>query len=86
MCGLFHSLVQPGGTVLGIDHLPELVTMARQNLARDPSAAAALCPDETSPVTRANRETGKTMQVITADGRKGAPDGFVPEGGWQVGS
>lgn len=84
LCGLFHSLVQPGGTVLGIDHLPELVTLARHNLARDPSAAAALCPDETSPVSEGNQEGGRTMQVITADGRNGAPKGFVPQGGWQV--
>ncbi|GAA5956399.1 hypothetical protein JCM8115_001708 [Rhodotorula mucilaginosa] len=84
LCGLFHSLVQPGGTVLGIDHLPELVTLARHNLARDPSAAAALCPDETSPVSEGNQEGGRTMQVITADGRNGAPKGFVPQGGWQA--
>ncbi|KAG0667204.1 hypothetical protein C6P46_002616 [Rhodotorula mucilaginosa] len=80
LCGLFHSLVQPGGTVLGIDHLPELVTLARHNLARDPSAAAALCPDETSPVSEGNQEGGRTMQVITADGRNGAPKGqFMSE-------
>ncbi|GAA5981862.1 hypothetical protein JCM10908_004642 [Rhodotorula pacifica] len=92
LCGLFHSLVQPGGTVLGIDHLPELVTLARHNLARDPSAAAALCPDQTSPVSGADKseDVGKaqsgerTMQVMVADGRKGAPEGFLPKGGWQA--
>ncbi|POY71898.1 putative Protein-L-isoaspartate(D-aspartate) O-methyltransferase [Rhodotorula taiwanensis] len=85
LCGLFHSLVQPGGTVLGIDHLPELVDMARRNLARDPSASAALCPDQTSPVHGKHyKGDERTMQVIQADGREGAPTGFVPEGGWQA--
>lgn len=85
LCGLFHSLVQPGGTVLGIDHLPELVDMARRNLARDPSASAVLCPDQTSPVHGKHyKGDERTMQVIQADGREGAPTGFVPEGGWQA--
>lgn len=83
LCGIFHSLVQPGGTVLGIDHLDGLVTMARRNLANDPSTAPALCDDQDSPVDP-KVPNSKTMQVIKADGRMGAPKEFLPHGGWQV--
>ncbi|GAA5935652.1 hypothetical protein JCM10213_003650 [Rhodosporidiobolus nylandii] len=81
LLGIFHSLVQPGGNVLGIDHLPGLVALGRQNLASDPSTAAHLCEDAESPVKQGQE---KRVQVILADGRKGAPQEFVPEGGWQV--
>ncbi|GJN89126.1 hypothetical protein Rhopal_002100-T1 [Rhodotorula paludigena] len=83
LLGLFHSLVQPGGTVLGIDHIPELVALSRANLSRDPTTASALCADERSPVDPSVPES-KTMQCILADGRQGAPEGFVPSGGWQA--
>lgn len=83
LCGIFHSLVQPGGTVLGIDHLDGLVTMARRNLMNDPSTAPALCDDQDSPVDP-KVPNSKTMQVIKADGRMGAPKEFLPHGGWQV--
>ncbi|BGP55285.1 hypothetical protein JCM8202_000639 [Rhodotorula sphaerocarpa] len=84
LCGLFHLLVQPGGTVLGIDHLPELVDLSRRNIAKDPVTAPVLCPEHQAPVSEANRQQGKTLQVITADGRKGAPEGFLPPGGFQA--
>ncbi|BGO91346.1 hypothetical protein NBRC10512_007086 [Rhodotorula toruloides] len=83
LCGIFHSLVQPGGTVLGIDHLDGLVTMARRNLMNDPSTAPALCDDQDSPVDP-KVPNSKTMQVIKADGRMGAPKEFLPHGGWQA--
>ncbi|GEM07499.1 hypothetical protein Rt10032_c03g1516 [Rhodotorula toruloides] len=83
LCGILHSLVQPGGTVLGIDHLDGLVTMARRNLANDPSTAPALCDNQDSPVDP-KVPGSKTMQVIKADGRMGAPEEFLPHGGWQA--
>ncbi|GAA6007904.1 hypothetical protein JCM10207_004919 [Rhodosporidiobolus poonsookiae] len=81
LLGIFHSLIQPGGNVLGIDHIDELVSLARTNLGADPSTAPFLCEDSDSP-TRMGDE--KRVQVIKADGRQGSPEKFTPEGGWQV--
>ncbi|GAA6058125.1 hypothetical protein JCM3770_005953 [Rhodotorula araucariae] len=81
LLGIFHALVQPGGSVLGIDHIPGLVDFARANLQKDPATAPALCED---PAAAPPAPGGKTLQNIVADGRKGAPEGFIPEGGWQV--
>ncbi|CEQ40384.1 SPOSA6832_01988 [Sporobolomyces salmonicolor] len=81
LLGIFHSLVQPGGNVLGIDHLPGLVALARSNLLKDPSTSSSLCDDAASPVDP-SQPASKTMQNICADGRQGAPAEYVPEGGW----
>ncbi|GAA5885536.1 hypothetical protein JCM6882_007457 [Rhodosporidiobolus microsporus] len=81
LLGIFHSLTSPQGNVLGIDHLPDLVSLARTNLAADPSTAPHLCEDNESPVKQGQE---KRVQVILADGRKGSPEGFTREGGWQV--
>lgn len=72
---IFHSLVQPLGTVLGIDHVPALVDLARANLAADPLARDLLAPE--------GGDKG-VVQCLVGDGREGAPKGWVPEGGWQV--
>ncbi|GAA5970852.1 hypothetical protein JCM11641_004481 [Rhodosporidiobolus odoratus] len=81
LLGIFHILVQPSGTVLGIDHLPGLVEMGRANLATDPATLLHLSGDASSPVQQGQE---KRVQVVLADGRKGAPEGFKPEGRWQV--
>ncbi|BGP39788.1 hypothetical protein JCM10450v2_003759 [Rhodotorula kratochvilovae] len=80
LLGIFHSLVQPGGSVLGIDHIPGLVSLAKVNLAKDPATAGALCSEEDGPPAPG----GGGMRCIVADGREGAPEGYVPEGGWQA--
>ncbi|TNY23486.1 protein-L-isoaspartate O-methyltransferase [Rhodotorula diobovata] len=72
---IFHSLVQPLGTVLGIDHVPALVDLARANLAADPLARDLLAPE--------GGDKG-AVQCLVGDGREGAPKGWVPEGGWQA--
>ncbi|GAA5825639.1 hypothetical protein JCM11251_000318 [Rhodosporidiobolus azoricus] len=81
LLGIFHSLTSPQCTILGIDHLPQLVSLARNNLASDPSTAPHLCEDENSPVGHGEE---KRVQVILADGRKGSPTDSTPPGGWQV--
>ncbi|GAA95996.1 uncharacterized protein L969DRAFT_90239 [Mixia osmundae IAM 14324] len=35
LLGIFNALVSPGGRVVGIDHIPELVDLSRENLIRD---------------------------------------------------
>ncbi|KPV75345.1 uncharacterized protein RHOBADRAFT_53333 [Rhodotorula graminis WP1] len=37
LLGIFHALVSPGGTVLGIEHIPALVKQAHENLDADPA-------------------------------------------------
>ena len=35
LTALFAEFVKPGGTVVGIDHIPELVDMSRENFKKD---------------------------------------------------
>lgn len=35
LLGILHNLVQPGGRVVGIEHIDELAQMSRDNLKRD---------------------------------------------------
>ncbi|GAA6027475.1 hypothetical protein JCM8097_007881 [Rhodosporidiobolus ruineniae] len=81
LLGIFHSLVSPSGNVLGIDHLPSIVAYGRANLTADPSTREHLCEDEQSPVQPGQE---KRIQNICADGRQGSPEGYTPEGGWDV--
>lgn len=52
---MLHRLA-PSATVVGIDHLPGLVELAKANLAKDG--------------IRLNREAGG-VQIVLGDGRKG---------------
>ncbi|GAA5850200.1 hypothetical protein JCM9279_003563 [Rhodotorula babjevae] len=77
LLGIFHALVSPGGTVLGIEHIPALVERALENLEGDPGVSGA--------VLREGEERGQGgLRCVVADGREGAPEGLVPEGGWQA--
>lgn len=55
------ELVKPGGTVVGVDHIQPLVDMATANMRK----------------SREGRELldGGAVRFVTADGRKGWPDG-----------
>lgn len=70
MEGIFHHLVAPSGKVIGLDHLSSLVELSRSNLLKSPSTAEAL-------------KSG-SIQLLSADGRKGCPLEFLPEGGFDV--
>jgi protein-L-isoaspartate(D-aspartate) O-methyltransferase len=53
-------MVEPGGKVVGIEHLPELAELSRKNLEKDPEHKKML-------------EDGRLV-IITGDGRKGYPE------------
>lgn len=72
LLAVFHHLVSPGGTVLGIDHLQGLIDLSRTNLARAPRTLAAL--NSSSP----------SIQLYCEDGRKGSPPELTPAGGWDA--
>lgn len=72
LLAVFHHLVSPGGTVLGIDHLQGLVDLSRTNLARAPTTLAAM---NSSP---------PSIKLYCGDGRQGSPPELTPEGGWDV--
>ncbi|GAA5939400.1 hypothetical protein JCM3775_001699 [Rhodotorula graminis] len=78
LLGIFHALVSPGGTVLGIEHIPALVKQAHENLDADPAVRGVV-------VREGEGEEGSgRVRCVVADGREGAPRGLVPEGGWQA--
>lgn len=58
LCAVLHHLV-PGGVVVGIDHIPELVDWSKRNLSQDGLDSAL---DETEIV------------IVTGDGRQGYTD------------
>jgi len=59
-------MVQPGGKVVGIEHLPELSELAAKNIAKDPEYKKML--DE------------GIITIVTGDGRLGYPEeGTVPD-------
>lgn len=62
------------GHVLGIDHFPGLISIALTALARSPITLAAIS-SYTKPLA---------LNAQVCDGRKGAPEGTTPEGGWDV--
>ena len=53
--------MKPGGTVIGVDHIQELVDLANRNTAKSEEGRRLL-------------ESG-AVKYITADGRKGWPEG-----------
>lgn len=62
----FHHLVESNTSlVVGIDHLPSLVTLARDNLARS------------SPFIKAALDSGH-IRLCCADGRQGVPPELLP--------
>lgn len=58
---IHHLIAGPGSLVIGIDHIPELVEQARQNLSRSPTTLSALT------------STPPSIILHTGDGREGAP-------------
>ncbi|KAH8917740.1 protein-L-isoaspartate O-methyltransferase [Atractiella rhizophila] len=62
LLGIFHQLVQPGGTVYGIDHMQELVDLSLRNLERDGKKELLDNGD---------------IRVVCGDGRKGWADAEV---------
>ncbi|GAA5840605.1 hypothetical protein JCM5353_002083 [Sporobolomyces roseus] len=70
LLSIFSQLVSPPsgphGSVLGIDHLPSLISLAHANLSSDPSSSAHL--------------HSNTIRNILSDGRLGAPSHALPEG------
>jgi len=67
LLSIFHQLVSPpsgpSGSVLGIDHLPSLVSLALQNLSQDPSSSPYI---------------SSSILNIVSDGRLGAPPSSLP--------
>ncbi|OMP86026.1 Protein-L-isoaspartate(D-aspartate) O-methyltransferase [Diplodia seriata] len=55
------ELVKPNGTVIGVDHIQELVDLAKANTVKSPEGKNLM-------------ESG-AIKYITADGRKGWPEG-----------
>jgi len=53
-------MVDPGGKVVGIEHLPDLAELSKKNLMKDPEHKEML-------------EDGRLI-IITGDGRKGYPE------------
>ena len=53
-------MVQPGGKVVGIEHLPELSAMSTRNLVKDPEHKKMIDDGE--------------LLIVTGDGRKGYPE------------
>jgi protein-L-isoaspartate(D-aspartate) O-methyltransferase len=50
-------MVQPGGKVVGIEHLPELSAMSKKNLLKDPENKKLMDDGD--------------LVIVTGDGRKG---------------
>lgn len=65
-----HELVGPSGTVLGIDHIDDLVQQSQNNLCKSRKTAAAL-------------EQGQ-IKVVCGDGRAGASHHDLPQGGFDA--
>ncbi|KAI9834238.1 MAG: hypothetical protein M1819_003076 [Sarea resinae] len=55
------ELVAPGGTVIGVDHIQELVDMAKDNMEKSDEGIGLL--------------QSKRVQFVKADGRQGYPPG-----------
>ena len=53
-------MVQPGGKVVGIEHLPELSEMSKRNLVKDPELKSLIDNGE--------------LVIVTGDGRLGYPE------------
>jgi len=53
-------MVQPGGKVVGIEHIPELSAMATRNLLKDPENKKFM-------------DAGQLI-IVTGDGRQGYPE------------
>ena len=53
-------MVQPGGKVVGIEHLPEISAMSTKNLLKDPENKKLI-------------DSGELL-IVTGDGRKGYPE------------
>lgn len=59
-------MVQPGGKVIGIEHLPELSAMSTRNLVKDPEVKKMIDDGD--------------LIIVTGDGRKGYPEeGNTPD-------
>ncbi|SCZ98778.1 BZ3500_MvSof-1268-A1-R1_Chr3-1g05614 [Microbotryum saponariae] len=68
LMAIFHALVGPSGLVVGIDHIPQLTSLACTNLVKAPSTSSAL--------------TAGSIKLVTADGRRGAPSEVFPSEGF----
>ncbi|SGY48341.1 BQ5605_C001g00643 [Microbotryum silenes-dioicae] len=68
LIAIFHALVGPSGLVVGIDHIPQLTSLARTNLLKAPSTSSAL--------------TAGSIKLVPADGRRGAPSEVFPSEGF----
>lgn len=53
-------MVQPGGKVIGIEHLPELSALSKANIGKDPEHKKMMDSGE--------------LVIVTGDGRKGYPE------------
>lgn len=74
-----HKLVGPTGLVIGIDHLPGLVEMSKNNLAADGvsvSVSELETGAETGNADRRDIPGESGVQIILGDGR----EGFLPFG------
>ncbi|KAK4056923.1 hypothetical protein OIO90_002173 [Microbotryomycetes sp. JL221] len=70
LLAVMHHLVSPSGSVLGIDHLDSLTSFSTTNLSKDQLTAQAL--------------ESRQIQIITSDGRLGAPKDLLPAKGFDV--
>ncbi|ORY92586.1 Pcmt1-prov protein [Leucosporidium creatinivorum] len=72
LLAVLSHVVGPTGFVLGIDHIPALVSNSLTALQRSPSTANALSSSPPS------------LKVVVGDGRAGATAADLPEGGWDA--
>lgn len=72
LVAVMHHLVGTEGFVLGIDHIPQLVSNSLAALKGSPSTAAALSSSPPS------------IKVVVGDGRAGAKKEDLPEQGWDA--
>lgn len=92
LLSVFHKLVAPRehepGTVLGIDHLASLVSLAKDNLSNDPTTRSYLVHSSpSSPSSEAPNShplAPGTIANIVYDGRLGAPLSHVPPEGFSA--
>jgi protein-L-isoaspartate(D-aspartate) O-methyltransferase len=69
LTAVLSHIVAPGGKVIGVEHIHQLVELSEKNLSKDP-------------VHKEMMENG-TIQIVKADGRLGYPEGgeFSLDGG-----
>jgi protein-L-isoaspartate(D-aspartate) O-methyltransferase len=61
-------LQKPSGLVVGVEHIPQLVTLSLANLRKSPLTSSIL---STSPTTTVPSSSSTVIQILQSDGRLG---------------